>query len=377
MLGESQEPELNRTPSLSTGAGVAGEANPPATRFNPCDYPLCWTFPSMLSHNPVSAWIEHIPFAFALMQMVRPRCLVELGVQAGDSFLAFCQAVKTLELEVRCYGVDHWQGDGHTGAYGPEVLEGLREYHEPRYGGFSLLVQSTFDEAVRSFPDGSIDLLHIDGWHTYEAVRHDFETWQPKLSPRAVVLFHDTNVRGHDFGVWRLWQELSAVYPHFEFMHGNGLGVLVYGKEAPPAALQLAGLRGPDADTVRHFYFTLGHKLSLALDLNQFRDIATESQSELADCRKELAQRKAELAQREAELAQREAEFTQREAELAQCKAELTQREAELAQCKAELALITGSRVWRFRKCLSSLPVFKQVAWHMRRKGPAGRHGLR
>jgi hypothetical protein len=306
------------------------EGSPQAARFNPCDYPLCWTFPSRPCGRNPGAWIQHIPFAFALVEMLRPRCVVELGVQAGDSFLAFCQAVKSLELEARCYGVDHWQGDSHTGAYGAGVLEELREYHEPHYAGFSQLLQSTFDEAVQQFPDGGIDLLHIDGWHTYEAVCHDFKTWQPKLSSRAVVLFHDTNVRTNDFGVWRLWQELSAAHPHFEFMHGSGLGVLVYGSEAPPAALALAGVRGPDAEAVRSFYFALGHRLSLALDLDQLRDALMETREELAESREELARQ------------------------------------------QASLALIRGSRVWRLREFLYSLPACKQVARCMTR-GEKGR----
>ena len=67
--------------------------------------------------------------------------------------------------------------------------------HEGRYGGFSaFLLRMTFDDALPQFSDGSIDLLHIDGFHSHEAVSHDLHAWLPKLSSRGLILMHDINV---------------------------------------------------------------------------------------------------------------------------------------------------------------------------------------
>jgi predicted alpha/beta hydrolase family esterase len=229
--------------------------------FNPLDYPIVFANPSRLT--PFSAWHEHIPFGMLLVELLRPSVLVELGTQYGDSYCAFCQAVKELNLDTRCYAIDTWRGDAHTGPYGPEVLADLRHHHDPLYGSFSRLIQSTFDEALSHFADGTVDLLHIDGYHTYEAVKHDFESWLPKISPRGVVLLHDTNVPERDFGVKRFWEEVKTQYPHFEFLHGHGLGVLAVGKKQPMIFQEILEASGEKAARIRSFFFRLGQRLTL------------------------------------------------------------------------------------------------------------------
>jgi hypothetical protein len=221
-------------------------------------------FVSVASFQPVakitsSAWTEHAPFAFWLVDILKPRCLVELGVFRGFSYLAMCQAASTLNPRPRCYGVDNWRGDEHAGFYGEEVFKALKDYHDPLYSDFSQLIRSNFDAAASRFPDGSIDLLHIDGRHYYEDVKHDFETWQPKLSEQAIVLLHDTNVHAAEFGVWKFWKELIGQYPSFEFFHGHGLGVLGCGCTIAPAVKRLLSSKDFEtANAIRSIYHRLG-----------------------------------------------------------------------------------------------------------------------
>jgi hypothetical protein len=183
---------------------------------------------------------------------------VELGSFRGTSYCAFCQAVKQLDVGTKCFAVDTWGGDAHSGSLDPLVFDLLKSHHDPRYGHFSTLLRKTFDEATADIADGSVDLLHIDGLHTYEAVRHDFETWLPKLSDRAIVLFHDTNVKALDFGVWKFWSEVIPHYPHFEFLHGYGLGVLAVGRDMPEGLRNLFEASPTEIDGIRNLFHRLG-----------------------------------------------------------------------------------------------------------------------
>jgi len=174
-----------------------------------------------------NAWVGHLPFAAWLIQQIKPDVFVELGTHSGNSYFAFCQAVDDESLSTKCYAVDTWSGEEHAGFYDETIFHKVNAHNQKHYEKFSRLMRMTFDQANDYFTGGSIDLLHIDGLHTYEAVKHDFETWLPKLTPGAVVLFHDINVRERDFGVWKFWEELKEHYPNnLEFLHSHGLGVL-------------------------------------------------------------------------------------------------------------------------------------------------------
>ncbi|NOR87484.1 MAG: hypothetical protein GQ527_07740, partial [Bacteroidales bacterium] len=98
------------------------------------------------------------------------------------------------------------------------------------FSSFSTLLKMPLVEANLYFKEKSIDLLHIDGLHTYEEVKHDFELWLPKMSDRGVVLLSNINVKDNDFGVFKLMNELKNIYPSAELKDGHGLGIICTGK---------------------------------------------------------------------------------------------------------------------------------------------------
>ena len=126
----------------------------------------------------------------------------------------------------RIYAVDCWEGDEHAGHYGEELYRkfleertafGLEEYVVP--------MRMFFSEAAGSI-DGPVDLLHVDGLHTFRAASDDFRLFRDRLTPGAVVLLHD--VYNNEFpGLRVLWKLLSWHYRSYRLNHSSGLGLIL------------------------------------------------------------------------------------------------------------------------------------------------------
>ncbi|AOV17569.1 hypothetical protein BJI67_11305 [Acidihalobacter aeolianus] len=282
----------------------------------------------------VTSWRGHLSFVPAIMHAVQPTVFVELGVHKGDSYSAFCQAVRCLGLNTKCYGVDTWAGDHQAGFYDEQIYAELKNYHDPRYAQFSTLLRKSFDDALSNIEDGSVDLLHIGGLHTYEAVKHDFESWLPKLSDKSVVLFHDTVVRHDDFGVWKFWAEVEKQYPAFQFFHSHGLGVLRIGGK-------------PQSEVVAEF-FQLKTRARVALRHGVYQA---------------------------SRLISGQAEHT--EADAQQGNAEVEQARGEVEQMRVQLAGMLGSRSWRITAPLrASVGFFRNVKNRVKTPDPENRSSV-
>lgn len=175
---------------------------------------------------------EHIPFLFALADILRPRRMVEIGTLRGASFLALCQAARQGGFPTEAIAISGW-------SVGNDVAEDYRGAFETfaflarKYSDFAGFLRMRHETAAMRFADGSIDLLHLDGFCEEMPLRQAIALWRPKLSARGVLLLHDTGVHAGGFGVWRVWEDLAADHPAFQFPHAQGLGLACLGPDAP------------------------------------------------------------------------------------------------------------------------------------------------
>jgi GR25 family glycosyltransferase involved in LPS biosynthesis len=180
---------------------------------------------NFLNNYYSSAWLEHLQFAMWLVHNYKPKIIVELGVDYGHSTFAFAS-----EGIGNVYGIDSFEGDIHAGSRDTlKIFKDTKKYllnvnllHKDNI----IPIKGYFDNIYETF-NYDIDILHIDGLHTYEAVSNDFNKWITKTHYNSIILLHD--VISFKDSVGKFFDEIE--YPKTFFNHSAGLGVISKNKD--------------------------------------------------------------------------------------------------------------------------------------------------
>lgn len=174
-----------------------------------------------------------------LVQMTKPRTILEIGTFKGGTFFMWCRSNPQAELLM---SID-LPGGQYGGGYekGRERL--YREFIFDRSDAAMQLIrtdshkESTRELVTAGLGGRNLDFLYIDGDHTYEGVRKDYELYSPLVSS-GLIAFHDICHHEHGYGVDRFWKEVKTTSRMKEFIapsSNKGIGVLIRCEGSFPA----------------------------------------------------------------------------------------------------------------------------------------------
>lgn len=159
--------------------------------------------------NPVE-----IERCFHAICKLRPRLVLEIGTAEGGSLYLWTQAA---EDDAKILSVDLPGGD-FGGAY-PECRVRLYRAFARRGQTVELIradshASDTRERVREFFENTSLDFLFIDGDHSYEGVKADFEQYGSLVRQGGLIGFHDIMPRADcpDIQVNRLWRKLEVKY---------------------------------------------------------------------------------------------------------------------------------------------------------------------
>jgi cephalosporin hydroxylase len=168
----------------------------------------------------------------ALLKRRSPSVIVEIGTARGGTFYAWCRVAGP---DATIVSID-LSGGPFGGDRAPTDSSALRRYGQPRQQ-LHFIRDDSHDMKTRArleevLGGREIDFLMIDGDHTYEGVRRDFELYAPLVGPGGPIAFHDIVPHPEDSAceVDRFWNEIRSGYRHIELIDGGaqygGIGVL-------------------------------------------------------------------------------------------------------------------------------------------------------
>ncbi len=159
--------------------------------------PYRWT------HGATDLHVGDGIMVYSLIQQLRAKQCVCIG--SGGGFIP--RIITQARVDLHKQGIFEGDGDfnwGDIGATyvvdacngvgGPNDLENEDSFYRTHF--YPRFIKSTSEEAFYDFfirQDIKIDFLFIDGDHSYEGVKKDFELYSTILSDNGIIVIHDTD----------------------------------------------------------------------------------------------------------------------------------------------------------------------------------------
>lgn len=141
--------------------------------------------------------------------------IVEIGVHWGYSLFHLADSYQ----EALVFGIDCF-GMGDSDDARKHLMAHLPKFKNIRF------IEATSEKAAKDWKHPNnyldIDILHIDGDHSYESVKRDFELWEPFVISGGAIMFHD--IYSNPNSVGKFFNELEG-HKVTDNAQGPGLGV--------------------------------------------------------------------------------------------------------------------------------------------------------
>lgn len=188
-----------------------------------------------MSHRairPLQLKQELLRFA-AVVEQHRPGLVLEIGTFNGGTMFVMSRLARP---DATIISVD-LPGGKYGGGYSESHMRIIKRLPSSDQTLHLLRADShsveTREQVSHILGTGKLDLLFIDGDHTYNGVKADFEMYAPLVRSGGIVAFHDIAHHPPELcsDVDVFWQELKSTYQYEEIIHDPnqgwaGIGIL-------------------------------------------------------------------------------------------------------------------------------------------------------
>jgi predicted O-methyltransferase YrrM len=164
---------------------------------------------------------------------------LEIGCYDGGTtiFLShICENLITIDQPNQPRFDEYKYNIGDSNIYGSKLLNTITNFN---YVSGSSHNEDTLNRVINLLGDKKLDLLFIDGDHSYEGVKQDYEMYSKLVKKGGIIAFHDVHEssfhESHNCFVHNFWKEMKEEFKDAKTLYCDqdqnsvwgGIGVLI------------------------------------------------------------------------------------------------------------------------------------------------------